>query len=122
LNHDRKGQIPNARIELYKACCDTRIYRRDQNKGVTNLNYPKLSREQKYALLEPLAWWMMDSSSVVTYEEAIFCAGLSSHISVAAETPPATVYANPSPARTRARCKQASILGRALGAVQCLKA
>lgn len=59
LNRDRKRQLPTDRIELYEACCNLLLERRDKARGVDLTDYPALNYRQKLHLLEELAYWML---------------------------------------------------------------
>ncbi|GHO79507.1 ATP-binding protein [Ktedonobacter sp. SOSP1-85] len=73
LNRKRKKQLPSARIELYEACCQLLIERRDNERGLVLSDYPaaSLTYAQKRLLLEDLAYWLIKNSwSEVSREEA----------------------------------------------------
>jgi len=61
LNRDRKKQLPVNRTDLYKACCDLLIERRDKESHVDLSDYPArmLTYGQKQRLLEDLAYSML---------------------------------------------------------------
>ena len=59
LNRDRREQLPADRIELYEACIQLLIERRDKERHIELIDYPTLTYRQKRALLEDLAYWLV---------------------------------------------------------------
>ena len=59
LNRDRRKQLPADRIELYEACTQLLIERRDKERHIELLDYPSLTYRQKRVLLEDLAYWLV---------------------------------------------------------------
>jgi hypothetical protein len=59
MNRTRKRQLPNDRIELYEACCQMLLERRDKERSLSMVDYPDLTYRQKRVLLEDLAYWMI---------------------------------------------------------------
>src|SRR5437016_12069120 len=60
LNHYRRQQLPEDRIELYEACCSLLIERRDKERRIElSEDYPALKYRQKRLFLEDLAYWMI---------------------------------------------------------------
>ncbi len=61
LNRERETELPSDRIELYDAACYALVERRDPERGLTHLDYPRLTYRQKLALLEDLAYWLLNN-------------------------------------------------------------
>jgi len=61
LHRDREDQLPSDRIELYEACVSMLLERRDVERNIVLEEYPKLTYRQKRALLEDLAYWMLEN-------------------------------------------------------------
>lgn len=59
LNRDRRKQLPADRIELYEACCQLLIERRDKERNIDLVEYPTLTYRQKRILLEDLAYYLI---------------------------------------------------------------
>ncbi len=59
MNRARFKKIPADRIDLYNACCDMLIERRDSEREVDMSEYPDLKLRQKVAILEDVAYWML---------------------------------------------------------------
>lgn len=62
LHRDRKRQLPSDRVQLYEACIEMLIERRDIERGVQLRNFPVLGYRQKRALLEDMAYWMLKNN------------------------------------------------------------
>lgn len=62
LHRDRKRQLPSDRVQLYEACIEMLIERRDIERGIQMHNYPSLGYRQKRVLLEELAYWMLKNN------------------------------------------------------------
>ena len=61
IHHDQKQKLPEDRIELYEACCQMLLVRRDEERAVSLVDYPKMSYREKKMLLWHLAYWMIDN-------------------------------------------------------------
>src|SRR5207302_7338323 len=61
LNRERHQQLPSDRIELYEACCELLIERRDVERHISLAQYSAaaLSYTQKRLLLADLAYWFV---------------------------------------------------------------
>lgn len=60
LSRDRHGILPSSRVGLYRACCEALLHRREAEREIPlPLHLASLELEQKQALLEELAYWMM---------------------------------------------------------------
>jgi NACHT N-terminal Helical domain 1/NACHT domain/Leucine Rich repeats (2 copies) len=61
LNRERRQQLPSDRIELYEACCQMLIERRDMDRRIQLADYPALALtyRQRRVLLEDLAYWLV---------------------------------------------------------------
>jgi Leucine-rich repeat (LRR) protein len=59
LNRGRYRQLPSDRIELYEACCNMLLDRRDIERRVLLRDYPQLSYRKKLVLLRDLAYWLL---------------------------------------------------------------
>lgn len=61
LNRERRQELPSDRIELYEACCQLLIERRDKERRIELTDYPAhvLKYNQKRLLLEDLAYWFI---------------------------------------------------------------
>jgi hypothetical protein len=59
LNRDRRQQLPSDRIELYEACCQMLMERRDIERRVDLRDYPQLSYRQKRVLLQDFAYYLL---------------------------------------------------------------
>jgi Leucine-rich repeat (LRR) protein len=61
LNRERRQQLPSDRIELYNACSQMLIERRDRERRIQLIDYPAhaLTYRQKRVLLEDLAYWLL---------------------------------------------------------------
>jgi hypothetical protein len=59
LHRDRNRQIPSDRIELYEACCQMLLERRDVERGIRIATLPHLSYRQKKHLLQDIAYYML---------------------------------------------------------------
>lgn len=59
LHRDRRQQLPRDRIELYEACSEMLLERRDIERKVDLRAYPSLSYRQKRVLLEDLAYHLI---------------------------------------------------------------
>jgi len=71
LHRDRNQQLPSDRIELYRACCEMLLERREIERNIRLQEYPILSYRQKVVLLQDLAFWMMlNSWSQIPFESA----------------------------------------------------
>src|SRR5207248_3518119 len=64
LNKQRKRQLPSDRIELYEACSQMLVERRDKERNISLNDYPasNLTYSQKCVLLEDLAYWLIKNS------------------------------------------------------------
>ena len=64
LSRERHQQLPSDRIELYEACCELLIERRDVERHIYLTQYPAaaLSFPQKKLLLADLAYWFVRNS------------------------------------------------------------
>jgi hypothetical protein len=59
LHRHRHGYIPSDRIELYNACIDLLLERRETERGIDLRDYPNLNNRQKRVILEDVAYWMI---------------------------------------------------------------
>jgi hypothetical protein len=59
LHRARRKRLPADRIELYEACCQLLLERRDIERGIDLRDYPELSYRAKTLLLEDLAYWLL---------------------------------------------------------------
>jgi len=59
LHRQRHQNLPSDRIELYDACVQALVERRDPARGVDLSDYPALTYRQKASLLQDLAYWLM---------------------------------------------------------------
>jgi hypothetical protein len=62
LHRDRKRQLPSDRVQLYEACIEMLIERRDIERRIQLHDYPVLGYRQKRVLLEELAYWMLKNN------------------------------------------------------------
>ncbi|MFC1430831.1 NACHT domain-containing protein [Streptacidiphilus sp. N1-3] len=58
LNRDRRGYLPEGRMELYAAALEMLLVRRDRERGITGPDGLDLSAEQQIQLLQRLAYWL----------------------------------------------------------------
>ena len=71
LHRDRKQQLPNDRLELYRACCETLIQRRDIERKIKG-DYPEIGYRHKRYLLDDFAYWLIKNGwSQVSITQAI---------------------------------------------------
>lgn len=71
LHRDRKQQLPSDRIELYRACCEMLIQRRDIERRIRIQDYPEIGYRQKRLLLDDFAYWLIKNGwSQVTEKQA----------------------------------------------------
>ncbi|MFH8374779.1 NACHT domain-containing protein [Streptomyces cyaneofuscatus] len=72
LNRDRKGYLPEGRMELYGAALEMLLVRRDRERGVLipeNLKFLRL--EEQIQLLQRIAFWLtINGASEIGYESA----------------------------------------------------
>jgi len=59
LNLDRKGKIPNDKMELYRLALETLLERRDADREIVGLEHINLSRAEKETLLKDFAYWLL---------------------------------------------------------------
>jgi len=59
LHRDRKGRFPSRQIEFYEECIHMLLGSRDIERQIDMRDYPKLSYQQKRALLQRCAYYMM---------------------------------------------------------------
>jgi len=61
LNWIRQGDLPQRRVDLYEECCDVLIHTRDERRQIRTgeAGIDTLTREDKYLLLQRLAWSML---------------------------------------------------------------
>jgi hypothetical protein len=59
LNRERRGYPPLNRIQLYEACSQLLLERRDKERGIDLQDYPSLDYSQKRTLLDDLASWLL---------------------------------------------------------------
>jgi hypothetical protein len=76
LHRDRKQTLPADRLELYRACTEAFVERRDLERGIRLQEYPNLIYRQKVILLQDIAYWLLrngwtlaDKSKVVEHIE-----------------------------------------------------
>ena len=62
LHRDRRQQLPVNRVELYRACCELLLERREKDSRIDLRDYPALSLGQKERLLQDLAYWMIQEN------------------------------------------------------------
>ncbi|MEZ0091456.1 NACHT domain-containing protein [Streptacidiphilus sp. EB129] len=60
LNRDRRGYLPQGRMELYTAALEMLLVRRDRERGIGGL---ELTLEQQIQLLQRLAWWLVNNGA-----------------------------------------------------------
>jgi hypothetical protein len=58
LHRHRRNYLPKDRIELYQACSEMLLERRERNSGIDLSDYPNLSKREKEWLIQNLAYWM----------------------------------------------------------------
>lgn len=59
LHRDRRGQLPNDRVELYSAALSMLLYRRDQEREVIAPEGVMLNEKESIQLLQKLAYWLI---------------------------------------------------------------
>ncbi|GAA3816897.1 NACHT domain-containing protein [Streptomyces phyllanthi] len=59
LHRDRRGHLPQGRMELYEAALSTLLDRRDNERGIETPEGVHLSERQSIQLLQRLAYWMV---------------------------------------------------------------
>ncbi|GAQ66700.1 NACHT domain-containing protein [Streptomyces scabiei] len=59
LHRDRRGQLPNDRVELYSAALSMLLYRRDQEREVVAPEGVILNEKESIQLLQKLAYWLI---------------------------------------------------------------
>src|SRR5262249_30206964 len=59
LNRDRRTQLPQDRVELYRIALELLLERRDIERQIDNAEHPRLSLPQKTLLLRELGHWLM---------------------------------------------------------------
>jgi len=65
LHQVHRKQLPQDRVQLYNACIEMLLERRDLERDVDLSAYPKLSLREKEALLAKLAYWMLRNNAPV---------------------------------------------------------
>jgi hypothetical protein len=72
LNRDRKGYLPEGRMELYGAALEMLLIRRDRERGVLVPEGLQLLRlEEQIQLLQRIAFWLtINGASEISYESA----------------------------------------------------
>lgn len=71
LHRDRRQDLPTRRVDLFEAACRMLLEERDKQRGIEATEYPKLDYDQKSALLQKLAYWMLKNGlSEVTQVDA----------------------------------------------------
>ncbi|WP_406454895.1 NACHT domain-containing protein [Streptomyces sp. NBC_01622] len=73
LNRDRRGYLPEGRMELYAAALEMLLVRRDRERGVLIPEGLQLLRlEEQIQLLQRIAFWLtINSASEINYESAV---------------------------------------------------
>src|SRR5206468_2398463 len=73
LHRERNQQLPADRIELYDACCQMLLVRRgaEQRLLVEARDYPQLSYRFMRALLDDLAYWMLQNNWASVPEQRV---------------------------------------------------
>jgi len=64
LNRDRRGYLPEGRMELYSAALEMLLVRRDRERGIAVPEEFRLTAEQQIMLLQRLAYWLATNGSV----------------------------------------------------------
>jgi hypothetical protein len=59
LHHHRQEDLPYDRIDLYRACVDLLLERRERARQIELTDYPNIGPRQKWLLISDLAYWMM---------------------------------------------------------------
>ncbi|MFJ6433897.1 NACHT domain-containing protein [Streptomyces sp. NPDC091416] len=59
LHRDRRGQLPNDRVELYSAALSMLLFRRDQEREVIAPEGVMLNEKESIQLLQKLAYWLI---------------------------------------------------------------
>lgn len=88
LSRDRRRHLPINRIELYRACCDLLLERREKESRIDLRDYPALGLGQKERLLQDLAYWMLQENLTEVDKaqvDARFSAQLSNMVGIAHE-------------------------------------
>ena len=63
LNRDRRGYLPEGRMELYSAALEMLLVRRDRERGITSPDGFRLTADQQIQLLQRLAYWLVTNGS-----------------------------------------------------------
>ncbi|MFF1809671.1 NACHT domain-containing protein [Streptomyces sp. NPDC058251] len=73
LNRDRRGYLPEGRMELYAAALEMLLIRRDKERGVaTSEELQPLRLEEQVQLLQRLAFWLtINGASEISYASAV---------------------------------------------------
>ncbi|QMU72988.1 serine protease [Streptacidiphilus sp. P02-A3a] len=58
LNRDRRGYLPEGRMELYSAALEMLLVRRDRERGIAVPEGFRLTADQQITLLQRLAYWL----------------------------------------------------------------
>jgi formylglycine-generating enzyme required for sulfatase activity len=62
LYHETHRHLPRVRMQLYRACCEMLVDRRDRERTVTiDQDYPRLEQDAKLRLLQDAALWMVQA-------------------------------------------------------------
>ncbi|MHA6762292.1 NACHT domain-containing protein [Streptacidiphilus sp. PAMC 29251] len=69
LNRDRRGYLPEGRMELYAAALEMLLVRRDRERGISSPDGLALSAEQQIQLLQRLAYWLAGNGQVEIRQE-----------------------------------------------------
>lgn len=75
LHKERNQQLPKDKIQLYEACIEMLLERRNVERKISNDGYPNISSRQKKVILQELAYWLqinnLTSASFAKVEEKI---------------------------------------------------
>lgn len=58
LHKERNQQLPKDKIQLYDACIDMLLERRNVERHISDTDYPVISGRQKKLILQDLAYWL----------------------------------------------------------------
>lgn len=62
LYQERGQNLPNERLKLYEECVEMLLTRRDEGRRIgTGYDYPPLTHPQRLALIQDLAYWMVEN-------------------------------------------------------------
>lgn len=62
LYQERGQNLPNERLKLYEECVEMLLTRRDEGRRIgTGFDYPVLTHPQRLALIQDLAYWMVEN-------------------------------------------------------------